>query len=751
TTTSGYLWKADVCGGEGGDQWTVSGTGDDLGASVRAVAEIDGVWASADTTAVRIDGWTTDSDNHIKVYTTDLARHDGRWNDGKYRMVRTSIGTYQELLDVRTDYVVIDGLQIHVINNGFNSTAGISAANITNSSNKIEISNNIIKGTITGNDAAGLKSYSVGTIFEIWNNVIYDFDYNGSEGVILSNVSSNAYNNTFYNCYYGFYGEADDVLKNNIVQNSTNGYYGTFDLTSDYNISDVDATDAPNDTFTDDYATVTFVDAASDDFHLSASDTGAMDVGADLSSDANLNFTTDIDGDTRPGTKDFGTLDWDIGADEYFNPTPIYRSVGPANTSTLATDSSHANTVTLSSGVATFSTALADNIGVGDVVIIDTAGTDQTIDSADTLLFISSRTSSTVYTFQTESGAVPSDIAVNDTYSIYRAYTSLSNAEAGTENTTITGLGFSFTGGNRDLVTNNEQWNLTCYGDAVDITSVDIDGWTTGVNNYIKVYTPVSSDEVGTSQRHNGVWDDGKYRREIAASGYTYALRISDPYIRIVGLQTLTTGITAYDLFGIYNDSGENSEVIISDNIIKSTGTGRVEGIRSHYSAYIFNNIIYDQKDVGINISSYKAGTIYAYNNTVYNSAEGINRGSTDNILVAKNNVVQNCADGYFGTFDSSSDFNISDVIGDTTGLSDSYRSGLATEVSFIDEAGDDFHLLATDTLAKDQGTDLSVIFTDDIDGQGRMGTWDIGADETSNSKKQLRGNIELRGTVKFR
>lgn len=50
----------------------------------------------------------------------------------------------------------------------------------------------------------------------------------------------------------------------------------------------------------------------SDGYHLSSSDTGAMDDGTDLSSDGVFIFTDDIDGDTRSGS-------WDIGCDEYIS------------------------------------------------------------------------------------------------------------------------------------------------------------------------------------------------------------------------------------------------------------------------------------------------------------------------------------------------------------------------------------------------------------------------------------------------
>ena len=253
----------------------------------------------------------------------------------------------------------------------------------------------------------------------------------------------------------------------------------------------------------------------------------AYDTGIGPGSDSDIP-TDDIDGQTRSGTT------CDIGADEAI--TPIYRSVGPFGTSSLATDNSHANTITLSSGTANFSTALADNIGVGDVVIIDTGGTDQTIDSSDTLLFIHGRTDSTHYTLRTETGANPGSIAINDTYQIYRAHTSLSNAEAGVINSTLSGLSFSFTGGDRDLVTNNEQWNIACYanGTTADTTAVTINGWTTGEQNYIKVYTPTETSEAGVSQRHGGKWDNGKYILHPTAG---QSLQSNIGYVRIDGLQ----------------------------------------------------------------------------------------------------------------------------------------------------------------------------------------------------------------------
>ena len=435
--------------------------------------------------------------------------------------------------------------------------------------------------------------------------------------------------------------------------------------------------------------------------------------------------------------------------------TAIYRSVGPSATSALQDDDSHADTVAVSSGTATFSSALADNIGVGDVVIVDTGGTDQTIDSADTLLFIAGRTDSTHYTLQTESGATPADISSNDTWQIYRAYTSLHNAEAGTENSTLSGLGFTFTGGNRDLVTNNEQWNIACYanGTTADTDAVTIDGWTTGAQNYLKTYTPVNSNEVGMTQRHSGKWDEGKYRLE--HTGSEAVIRVSDEYVRIDGLQLKKISTGAQWPSGILiNINNTNSDIRISNNVIRADLTGLTNygnGIDYSWSASsnvkIWNNIIYDWIggsggiDHGIRVATGSSYTknYYVYNNTVYNCENGINAHSMGGgIFVAKNNLSYNNTTDYGGSvFDSSSTNNLS-----SDGTAPGSNAVMNATLSFVDEANDDFHLAPDDTVARNAGVNLSadpyLNFSDDIDGQQRSGQWSIGADEPYGAKVQV-------------
>lgn len=266
---------------------------------------------------------------------------------------------------------------------------------------------------------------------------------------------------------------------------------------------------------------------------------------------------------------------------------------------------------------------------------------------------------------------------------------------------------------------------IECYA-MQDTTAVDTGtGYTTSADYYINITVP-------TAERHAGIWNDSKYR--LVPSGEVTSFKLGAAYTKIIGLQvSCTTGNYDYRYAIASLATGVNSRIsqCILKNQNPSNAYRRGISIVTAGPYYIYNNIVYGFSGTGctgiyVDTASDK---VYIYNNTVVNCAIGIDSNGYQDI-VSINNITNDCTDGFSGTFDANSDYNCSDIESDAPGA-----NSVTGEVIFADEANDDFHLGATDSVAINAGSGATPksIFTDDIDGQSRPGTdldWDIGADE---------------------
>ncbi len=353
------------------------------------------------------------------------------------------------------------------------------------------------------------------------------------------------------------------------------------------------------------------------------------------------------------------------------------------------------------------------------------------------VVYISGRTSQTVWNVITATGTQPIATTSAVVNSIGHEFNSLNSAMGGAV--------FNSSHINtKDITIGNFILNVPVYYDnGPDTTAVYMSDATTTASNYVRIYTATSTTEVNRSQRHTGKWTDNAYRIETSNSTSIQSANIN--YLRIEGLQIKI--ISTIPKSGIQINGKtylDTADFQISNNIIQGVVSGSAtdnSGIVGYYSSIssstmkITNNIIYGFKNGTAALAGIRVFrmNLYAYNNTLVNNYRGIYREVASNNIVVKNNIVQDSAIGYSGTFTTSSTKNISN----TSHVASSTSDYSSTTVAFADPANGDFHIVGGDTAAKDMGADLSgdsaFPFNTDIDGQTRPNgsAWDIGADES--------------------
>lgn len=662
--------------------------------------------SGADTGPVSIVGYMTSATNYIKIYTpantsteaNNSQRHQGKWDDAKYKLVKTT--DWANVLFIAVDYVRVVGLQVDATQN---NTYGIYLGDGSGKTTSYRlISDNIVRNSSAAPTGRGIQIDANQTVV-IANNLIYNFGFAGVRSQIYDAYSKFViYNNTVINSGRGFsvrphLSNTEVYLKNNLAQNNVAIDYEQWCTGSSNNISR-DAT-SPDAAYRN--KTVSFADVANKDFHLLPTDNVAQNAGADLTADSNFAFSKDLDGQTRNSS-------WDIGADE--GATAVYYSVGQ-NTNDHKTGTP---SMDMASGIATFSTAqTAANLGVGDKVTYN----------GSTAAYISAKISTTQWKLVTATGAVPANVTGATVNSIAHVFNSLNAAASGAR-------GASYLNSS-DLSAGNYQLNIPCYYDTgADTTVATLQNYTAAPANYIKIYTPVNtSTEVNTSQRHKGKSTGTNYL--LNPSGNGHGLTISVPYTKVVGLEITDFGQSGYtnSAIIIYNAKYVTLDSnYIHDEVAGNNGAGvsfNNGGIQGGY--YFYNNIVVNVP-VGFSIDSWSGVKSMVFNNTVINASQkGYTHSNSQAIL--KNNIAQGCTDGYSAGFNAASNYNISDLVADAPGA----NSKNSITVSFNDPTNKDYHLSPTDTAARGAGVDLSadanLAFNTDIDGEIRTVPWDIGAD----------------------
>lgn len=277
-------------------------------------------------------------------------------------------------------------------------------------------------------------------------------------------------------------------------------------------------------------------------------------------------------------------------------------------------------------------------------------------------------------------------------------------------------------GEQRDLVAADEIAVAECYS-MQDTSQVTILGWTTDATRYIDIKTPVA-------ERHDGKWNTAKYRLEVNASG-TGVIVINEDNVRLEGLQIRHADISPSGTECAIRvlSTGGTTDLRVSYCILRDGRyTVRLSSGSNHYW---WNNIIYGGTVGGLVTTTYSGIILDIYSCTIIGGdTQGIAR--SVGVVTAKNCYAYASGSGvaYSGTIGKTTC--ASDDTTGSAGLQNiAYDTSNFTNVT---AGSEDLHIPSGSDLI-DVGTDTSgeaapMDFTDDIDGDARGATWDVGADE---------------------
>lgn len=250
-------------------------------------------------------------------------------------------------------------------------------------------------------------------------------------------------------------------------------------------------------------------------------------------------------------------------------------------------------------------------------------------------------------------------------------------------------------------------------GTSADTTgNFSISGWTTDASNFITI----------SGDNDTGAYSTSHWRLEYTAGGtYQEGFIINEPYTVMEDLQVQFNNGGFAGCTGILNNSTSASNQELRRCILKGVlTTASADGFKFDGSNINVRACLFYDWDVAGSIGCDSGdGTTNQFQNcTAENCAQGFGTGFND--TDADNCLAQNCTDGFGGTW-ATNQTNASDISSDVEGQT---QTGT---VSFTNLAGEDYSLDSGDTVALDNGTDLSGSFDYQLDGSSWGGTWSIG------------------------
>ena len=290
--------------GEDGLDCTATGIEGDL------VVQLEDFEDTTPVLYVSGSGITTDATYGVRFVMVDDP--GGKWSTSAYRLVVTggsdpaAFGYFANL----AEHLHIEGIQIFFESDD-TTPGGIVVAGSPGTGSIFELDKGIILLDDNASDKlAGIRTTEANVDHYVRNTVIYSNGANAaSSGIRMaaSGASLWLYNVTIDDIGIGMELDSADKVraKNTRITNVTTVADAQLHSDSDHNLTDgtaptnwgassLDSTDTP----TIDYVDDTNATLTSRDYHLGATDSG-IGAGTDLSSDGDMSFTDDIDGDTR--------------------------------------------------------------------------------------------------------------------------------------------------------------------------------------------------------------------------------------------------------------------------------------------------------------------------------------------------------------------------------------------------------------------------------------------------------------------